>query len=202
MAVLGAVPIKPFLGAKHRLGTALSPPQRKALAQHLGRRVLLALLQAGAEPLALVADDEVEAWVLREGFQAILDPAPNLNQAAAGAVHLAATTGRAWLIVHGDLAFIDPQAVKNALAALEAGRPVIAPSPDGGTPLLGWSSDEFAFAYGPSSFHHHLRQVAPNDPAVLVDHRLVFDIDRPADLMLALARDPNLSDLLSSLPSS
>ncbi|MGH8923941.1 MAG: 2-phospho-L-lactate guanylyltransferase [Acidimicrobiia bacterium] len=202
MTILGGVPIKPFRSAKNRLAANLTLRQRRLLAEYLGKRTLGAIMDAGAEPIVLAADEEVADWAKGFGYRTLLDPGSNLNSAATAAADLASTEDRPWLMVHGDLPFIDEQAVGRALTSLASGRPALAPSPDGGTPVLGWQGRDLAFQYGPGSFHRHHYQLALHNPLVLTDPRLVFDIDRPDDLALTLRRDPDLADRLSSLTAS
>jgi 2-phospho-L-lactate guanylyltransferase len=202
MTVLAAVPIKPFDSAKKRLEGHLSVAQRRFLAQHLAERALASIAATGAEPLVLAADEEVASFAEDRGYGAKLDRSTNLNASASGAVALASAGRRPWLVIHADLPFIDAAAVEVALEVLAKGGPVIAPSPDGGTPVLGWNRNHFVFEYGPASFHRHQRRLAPHDPIVLTDFRLVFDIDRPADLALVLANDSELTDRLSTLVGS
>ena len=202
MTVLGAVPIKPFRSAKNRLAGDLTIPQRRMLAEHLGQRTLAAVKDAGAEPIVLAADEDVAVWAKHLGHRALLDSGPDLNSSAKAAADLASIENRPWLLIHADLPLIDAAAVAQALSALSSGRPIIAPSPDGGTPALGWQGRELIFSYGPNSFHRHHHQLAPHEPLVITDRRLMFDIDRPADLALALRQFPELAARLSSLPPS
>ena len=202
MTVLGGVPIKPFRAAKNRLARDLTFPQRRLLAENLGQRTLEAVDEAGAEPMVVAADEEVAVWAKRLGYRALLDPGSDLNSAARAAAHLATSEDRPWLLIHGDLPMIDAHALGPALAALTEGRPVIVPSPDGGTPVLGWRGTDLTFGYGPGSFQRHHRQLARHRPLVVTDSRLMFDIDRPGDLAFLLQRDRSLADRLSSLPAS
>ena len=202
MTVLGAVPIKPFRSAKNRLAGDLTIPQRRMLAEHLGQRTLAAVKDAGAEPIVLAADEDVAVWAKHLGHRALLDSGPDLNSSAMAAADLASIENRPWLLIHADLPLIDAAAVAQAISALSSGRPIIAPSPDGGTPALGWQGRELIFSYGPNSFHRHHRQLASHEPLVITDRRLMFDIDRPADLALALRQFPELAARLSSLPPS
>jgi 2-phospho-L-lactate guanylyltransferase len=196
------VPIKPFRSAKNRLAKEMTIPQRRLLAEHLGERTLAAVAEAGMEPMVLAADEEVVVWAKSLGYRALLDPGSDLNTAARAAADLAANKGRPWLLIHSDLPLIDAQAFGRTLAALNDGRPVIAPSPDGGTPVMGWRRVDLAFRYGPGSFRRHLRQLATHQPLVITDFRLAFDIDRPADLAFVLQRDRSLVERLSTLPAS
>lgn len=202
MTVLGGVPIKPFRSAKNRLARELTIPQRRLLAEHLGQRTLAAIGEAGVEPMVLAADEEVAVWAKRLGYRAFLDPGSDLNSAASAAADMASREDRPWLLLHSDLPLIDAHVLGQLLAALAMGRPVIAPSPDGGTPVLGWRGKDLTFQYGPASFQRHHRQLADHQPLVATDCRLMFDIDRPGDLAFFLRRDRLLADRLSSLPAS
>ena len=202
MTVLGGVPVKPFRAAKNRLAPDLTIPQRRLLAEHFGQRTLAAIKDAGVEPIVLAADEDVAVWAKRLGYRAILDPGSGLNAAASAAADLAAKENRLWLLIHSDLPLIEAQAIEEILTPLESGRPVIAPSPDGGTPVLGWQGRELAFRYGPGSFQRHHHQLARHEPLIITDRRLMFDIDRPGDLRFVLGRDRSLANRLSSLLAS
>jgi 2-phospho-L-lactate guanylyltransferase len=201
VTVLGGVPVKPFRSAKNRLAKDLAITQRRLLAEHLGERTLAVVQEAGAEPMVLAADEEVAVWAKRLGYRALLDPASDLNSAASAAADLASTEDRPWVLIHSDLPLMDADALGQVIAALTRGRPVIAPSPDGGTPVLGWRGKDLTFQYGSGSFQRHHRQLAAHQPLVATDPRLMFDIDRPGDLAFVLQRDRALADRLSSLPA-
>jgi 2-phospho-L-lactate guanylyltransferase (CobY/MobA/RfbA family) len=63
--------------------------------------------------------------------------------------------------------------------------PVIAPSYDGGTTLLGPVPSGFTFAYGIGSYTRHLAAIPTATP--IIDARLALDIDSARDLDRALA---------------
>jgi 2-phospho-L-lactate guanylyltransferase len=182
--VLAGVPVKPFAAAKQRLAPVLSLPARMAISQELTRRTCQALATAGAEPLILAADRDVARWAQNLGLEAAFDLGSSLTRAAA-AVPARAGGRRPWLICHADLPFLDATVLAHAIRLLEGGRPVIAPSRDGGTPLLGARLPRFAFSYGPLSFHRHLTALAALQPVVLADRRLAVDLDQPSDLEAA-----------------
>ncbi|MGH8958820.1 MAG: 2-phospho-L-lactate guanylyltransferase [Acidimicrobiia bacterium] len=196
------MPIKPFRSAKNRLAADLTIAQRRLVAEHLGQRTLATIKDAGAEPIVLAADEEVAMWAKRLGYRSLLDPGSDLNSAARAAAELASTDDRPWLLIHSDLPLIDVPSIGRLLAALASGRPVLAPSPDGGTPVMGWQGTEVTFRYGPGSFRRHHHQLAAHQVLVTADRRLMFDIDRPGDLAFVLRRDPALAERLSSLPAS
>ncbi|MGI8517679.1 MAG: 2-phospho-L-lactate guanylyltransferase [Acidimicrobiia bacterium] len=196
MAVLVGVPIKPFGSAKSRLSGLLDDAQRKEIARYLAIHTLATLRAVGSEPLVLAADDEVAHFATELGHQVLTEPGPGLNRSATQFRDRAADLSQAWLVVHADLPYLTSEALVRPLRALERGRPVIAPSPDGGTPLLGHVAHGLAFSYGPASFGRHLRQMP--DARVFADPRLCCDIDRPRDLEAARARIDRISTLLGS----
>lgn len=196
MAVLVGVPIKPFGAAKSRLSGLVGHEGRRALARYLAIHTLATVRGVGSEPLVLAGDDEVAQFATDLGHQVLTEPGPGLNWSATQFRDRAADLSQAWLVVHADLPYLTSEALVRPLRALERGRPVIAPSPDGGTPLLGHVAFEFGFSYGPASFGRHLRQVP--DARVFSDPRICCDIDRPRDLEAAQARIDRLSTLLGS----
>lgn len=182
MPVLAAVPIKRFFVAKRRLAPLLSREERSRLGQDLALHTMATLTAAGADVVALAADEEVAAWARRHGREAMVDRNGGLDGAASAAASRAAAEDRAWLVVHADLPLLAPPDVRSALEALETGGSPIAPSDDGGTSLIGGTGG-FRFSYGPGSFHRHLPRLP--DPRVIVRRALALDLDGPADYAAA-----------------
>lgn len=181
--VLAAVPIKRFYVAKRRLAPLLSSETRSRLGQDLALRTMSAIASAGGEVVALAADREVATWAEDRGWEAMVDRAGGLDQAAAAAAARADAEGRAWLVIHADLPLLTPPDVSAALEVLEAAGSPIAPSDDGGTSLVG-GRGEFRFSYGPGSFHRHLARLTR--PRVIVRRGLALDLDGPSDYAAAL----------------
>ncbi|HUP15468.1 MAG TPA: 2-phospho-L-lactate guanylyltransferase [Acidimicrobiia bacterium] len=200
MPIVAGIPVKSFSAAKMRLAAAIAPEARIALSQEMARRTCTLLAEAGARPLVLAADTEVARWAKALAHEVVLDEGSDLNQAAAAAVRVA--SGRPWLLLHADLPLLDSEVLARLLAAVDDGQSVIAPSRDGGTPAIGASATAFEFSYGPSSFHRHLRLLAPSHPMVVVDPRLVIDLDEPSDLEVARRRVPWIATVLDSLDPS
>ncbi len=181
-----AVPVKPFGVAKARLGPRWDAAVRARLGRAVAAHTVAAAADAGADPLVVTGDDGVARWARRRGFVVLREDGPGLDGAAATAVRAAA--GRAWVFVHADLPLITPADVALVLDELASGATVLAPSTDGGTNVLGGHTSSFPFSYGPGSFRRHLRHGAVSGPvAVVVRVALALDLDRPADLMAALA---------------
>ena len=200
MPIVAGVPVKSFSAAKMRLAAAIAPDARIALSQEMARRTCALLAEAGARPLVLAADTEVARWAQALAHEVVLDEGSDLNQAAATAITVA--SGQPWLLLHADLPLLDSAVLATLLAAVEDGQSVIAPSRDGGTPAIGASVTPFNFGYGPSSFHRHLRRLAPTDPKVLIDPRLAIDLDEPSDLEVVRRRVPWMATILDSLDPS
>jgi len=202
MSVIGAVPIKPFQAAKGRLQEVLTPAVRASISRRLAAGTVEALQSAGATPLVLAADAEVADWGEDMGVAVILDENSGLNAAAALAVAEASRQGLPWLVLHVDLPMLTPEVLKRAISVISTGRPILAPSSDGGTPLLGTNSSQFDFAYGPGSFQRHLRLLAAERPVVVVDPKVVVDLDGPDDLRALARRVRWLAEMTDTLPPS
>ena len=200
MSILAGVPVKSFAAAKNRLSTALPPQARVAISQEMARRTCLLLDEAGAQPLVLAADEFVAAWATDLGLDVSLEKGSDLNEAAEAAV--ARASGQPWLLIHADLPMLDRQILVSLVAAVAAGHTVIAPSRDGGTPVIGGSLASLAFSYGPSSYHRHLHRLASSNPTVVVDGRLAIDLDDPTDLKAVRERVPWIAEILDSLANS
>lgn len=185
--VVIGVPVKPFPAAKRRLAEVLDDAGRAALGRALAVRTVDVVAAAGARPLVLSADDEVTAWAHSLGVEVLLDEGSSLDQAAAAAVAHVRAAGLTWGILHADLPTLTASELAPAVEVLASRRPVIAPSSDGGTSLLGGSFDRFPFAYGPGSFHRHLAALAAHDPLIVVERGLALDLDTPTDLAAASA---------------
>jgi 2-phospho-L-lactate/phosphoenolpyruvate guanylyltransferase len=200
MPIVAGVPVKSFSAAKKRLAAAIAPEARIALSQEMARRTCSLLADVGAKPLVLAADTEVARWAKALALEVVLDQGSDLNQAAAAVVTIA--SGQPWLIVHADLPLLDTEVLTSLLAVVADGGSAIAPSRDGGTPAIGASLTTFEFGYGPSSFHRHVRRLAPAHPTVLVDPRLAVDLDEPSDLTAVRGRVPWMAAILDSLDPS
>lgn len=179
---LVALPIRSFSAGKTRLRKGLSAADGADLAIAVPRHtVAVAAATPGARVVVVTADTDVKAWARHTDVDLLDDPEEGLDGAAAAAVQRSTDLGIPWIIMHADLPLATPKALSRVLALAAAG-PVIVPSHDGGTNLLAGTKG-FGFAYGPGSFHAHLRRTP--DARVLVDYRLGFDLDTPRDLALA-----------------
>ncbi len=181
---LVAVPLKPFTKSKERLATAFDPDIRATLSREMAVRVIETIDRSGATPLTVVSDRDTQRWADRIGVRSVPDGGAGLDAAAHVAAQKATSAGVPWAICHADLPLLTVADVEAGLDALDSGRPVLAPSSDGGTSLLGWHG-RVRFSYGPGSFHRHLRSLSRFDPVVLVRTGYLLDIDQPDDIEAA-----------------
>ncbi|MEX1044114.1 MAG: 2-phospho-L-lactate guanylyltransferase, partial [Acidimicrobiia bacterium] len=177
--VVIGIPVKPFPAAKRRLASVLDDTGRAVLGRRLAERTVHAVLDAGAQPLVISADDPVTEWARSIGVDVLLDEGSSLDEAAKAAVGEARRREAAWGILHADLPLLRADDLQVAVSILGDGGAVVAPSSDGGTSLVGSSLDRFAFSYGPGSFHRHLAALAREDPRVIFTLGLALDLDTP-----------------------
>jgi 2-phospho-L-lactate guanylyltransferase len=160
-----------------------------------------AIQSAGATPLVIAADAEVAEWGESLGLAVILDENSDLNAAAGLAVAQASRQSLPWMVLHVDLPMLKPEVLRRAISVISKRRPIIAPSSDGGTPLLSTNSWQFDFAYGPGSFQRHLRLLAAEQPVVMVEPMLAIDLDGPDDLRALARRVHWLAQMTDTLPA-
>lgn len=176
------VPVKAFHEAKLRLAPALDGRARARLARAMAATVVGA---AHDLPVWVVCDDdEVAAWAADVGAEVLWRPGHGLNAAVTDGVDSLARRGIGRVVVaHADL----PHATD--LRPLAAGGPdevTLVPDrrEDGTNVAVVPTACEFPFSYGPRSFHRH-RATAERlglRVRVVLDERLTWDVDLPADL--------------------
>ncbi len=170
------IPIRSFSGAKVRLVPALDGKQRAALARRLAAHTV-DVARACGDVAVVTASAEVADWAKSIGVRVVTEGGSGLDAAAGSFV--ADAGRRPWAVLHADLPLLAAGELARALRAADLIGACVAPSSDGGTSLLA-AQGAFEFAYGPGSFHRHLR-FRP-DAAVVVAPGLAVDVDRPADL--------------------
>ncbi len=140
-----ATVVVPFRGANGKSRLALPEPERRALALSMLRRVLGAAAEVG--DVLLVTDDE-EARSLAPRW--VADPGG--GQGAAVAAALAEAGSGPALVVNADLPQIEPQDLRDLLAAIPPGGVALVEASDGTTNALGLSAPTlFEPLYGPGS---------------------------------------------------
>jgi 2-phospho-L-lactate guanylyltransferase len=161
-----ATVVVPFRGTNGKSRVALPEPERRELALSMLRRVLDAAAEVGE--VVLVTDDE-EARSLAAHWVAD----PGRGQGAAVEAALAEATGPT-LVVNADLPKVEPQDLRELLAAIPEGGVAIVEADDGTTNAVGLAKPTlFAPLYGPGSAARFKEQ-----GAVAVDlPRLSEDLD-------------------------
>ncbi len=176
------VPVKSFAKAKLRLSDALSPSERRRLAQDLATRVLEA---AAGTPTFVACDDEVVAeWASSHDVEVLWTPGLGLSGAVASGVAVLAERGFDLAVVsHADLPLI------RTLSGIgEEGAVTLVPDRrlDGTNVACVPTRAGFEFSYGPGSFSRHAAEARRLGLRLRVVHdaRLASDLDLPDDLVL------------------
>jgi len=139
-----ATVVVPFRGTNGKSRVALPEPERRELALSMLRRVLDAASEVGE--VVLVTDDE-EARSLAVHW--VEDP--GRGQGAAVEAALAEATGPT-LVVNADLPKLEPQDLRELLAAIPKDGVAIVEADDGTTNAVGLANPTlFAPLYGPGS---------------------------------------------------
>ncbi len=211
MSVIAAVPVKDLVNAKQRLVPALSPAERRELAQAMLGDVLEALVAAlPGSVVVITTDAEVQALARAAGAECWIESANRGHTAAvAFAQEQAAARGLArFLTIPGDVPCVTADEVATLCGALdEAPGVVFVPSrsglgtnaallaPPGGMPLT----------FGEPSFANHLAaaRAVGLSPRVLELPGIGLDVDAPDDLAVLLERGPHTRSarLLRGFPS-
>jgi 2-phospho-L-lactate/phosphoenolpyruvate guanylyltransferase len=193
--VVAAVPAKGFGVAKQRLGTALGPAERAALARAMLEDVLEALCAAPFQAVLVVTRDRaVEACAGRFPVEVLREDSSR-GHTAAVALAQAAAAGRgadAFVTIPGDVPEATPAELRAMLEAARTAAAVFVPSAsgDGTNGALLRPPDALALRFGEPSFPAHLAAARRQElvTAVLRLPGLGLDIDTPADLGALRAR--------------
>ena len=195
------VPIKGFDAPKQRLAGVLSPEERGALAEHMLRDVLAALVNL--EGVVVISGDVQALNMARwQGARVMQERQPGGYSAAvrqAGQA-LAGEGVMAMMHVPGDVPLITSKEVAR-IAGLDtvSSAACVVPSRDrDGTNCLALSPpDLFQPAFGRDSFSRHC-QIARDsgvEPTVLELDGFALDIDTPDDLRLFCMENGNCGSL-------
>jgi len=172
------IPIRSFEGMT-RLEGSMERSERRRLITTLARRTVMAAKAADTTVNVITSDPAVRHWAEGLDVEWVAEAIPgDLDTAAAAGV--AAAQGDPWLIIHGDLPAVGADDIRTASEIATSGT-VLAPSHDGGTPLIGGTLLRFPFRYGPGSFRRHLTAIRGR-ATVLVRPGLALDLDRSRDV--------------------
>jgi 2-phospho-L-lactate guanylyltransferase len=190
MPVLAVLPIKHLDEAKTRLTSALSPGQRRVLAEAMFSDVLTALRRCAAVAATLVvtSDHGAERIAAGHGADVIADSGTGHSQAAAQGIAWATERGYARvLLVPGDCPLLSPDELTALIAHPHPARSALIVADRHGTgtnALLLTPPDALAPAFGPGSRdrHRQLAVEAGSEPELVPVPGLALDIDTPEDL--------------------
>jgi 2-phospho-L-lactate guanylyltransferase len=182
--------IKDFAHAKQRLRPALTPPQRRRLAERNARLALTAAA-AGDHVLAVCAGEDGAALAREAGVEWMLEERPEgQNPAARRGIGRALAGGAdAVLLLSSDLPLITPEAVGELLDAGRAmGSPAVLAAPAtgrGGTNALYLHPPQVIdLHFGDDSLGKFERDAAGRGVPFALHERdvLALDLDEPSDL--------------------
>jgi len=182
--------IKDFAHAKQRLQPALTPPQRRRLAER-NARLALAAAGAGDHVLAVCAGDDGAVLAREAGVEWILEARPEgQNPAARRGIERALTGGAdAVLLLSSDLPLITRNAVGDLLdAARTMGSPAVLAAPAtgrGGTNALYLNPPQVIdLHFGDDSLGKFERDARRRGVPFALHERdvLALDLDEPSDL--------------------
>ena len=194
------VPVKGFQGAKQRLSSRLSSPERAELMKAMVHDVLAQVTRAEGvhKTYVVTGSAEVEQWVSAMGVEVIREPD---ETGETDAVHFGLDVMKragidAALVMPGDIPLLRSGDVESVLRAAPAGPDVpfaiLVPSHDrmGTNALLLAPPDILRLRFGYDSFRYHLNEADARRASVKVieNPRIALDIDEPADLKKLIPR--------------
>ncbi len=191
MKTNAVIPVKPFVLAKGRLSSVLTPEQRMQLAEAMLCDVLEAAQAAGtiADIYVVSSDPQVAFIAGRFGARVIDDIVGELNgalEAARNWIRQREPHARL-LVLPSDLPVAtsaDIDAIGQSLGHEDGIAVVPAHDRDGTNALLLGGQTELPFAFGPCSFERHVEAAQMWDIRIetIEVSGLEYDLDQPHDL--------------------
>jgi 2-phospho-L-lactate guanylyltransferase len=185
--------VKDFDSAKQRLGPALDPSSRRALARRNAQRAVRAA-SAGDQRLVVAGSQEVATMVERLGAQVILEPRQEGQNVAAkrGIAQAVQRGATAVLLLSSDLPQVTAKSVRELLAAAALVQtPAVVAVPAvgrGGTNALYLSPpDAISLHFGADSLESFRRESETKGVNFVIHHSdaMALDLDEPDDLARA-----------------
>ncbi len=182
--------VKDFDDAKQRLGPALDPPARRALARRNAQRAVRAAA-AGPHRLVVAGSAEVAAMAERLGAEVLIEPRQEGQNVAArrGIARAVSAGATAVLLLSSDLPLVTRKSVRALLDAAGAlGAPVVVAVPAvgrGGTNALYLDPpNAISLHFGVDSLAEFRREAERSDVSFVVEKSdaMALDLDEPADL--------------------
>jgi 2-phospho-L-lactate guanylyltransferase len=185
--------VKDFDSAKQRLGPALDPSSRRALARRNAQRAVRAA-SAGDQRLVVAGSQEVATMAERLGAQVILEPRQEGQNVAAkrGIAQAVQRGATAVLLLSSDLPQVTAKSVRELLAAaalVQTPAAVAVPAVGrGGTNALYLSPpDAISLHFGADSLESFRRESETKGVNFVIHHSdaMALDLDEPDDLARA-----------------
>jgi 2-phospho-L-lactate/phosphoenolpyruvate guanylyltransferase len=197
--IWAVVPVKEFEGAKHRLSSALSPEERRALATTMLEDVLDAVsaVRELAGVLVVTVDPAATSLASRYGARIVTEGARDGHTGAVTtASRLLVREGWAGMMtMPGDIPRLSSAEIAATLAA-HGGAPgfTIVPAHDdlGSNTIVCSPPDAVPLRFGEDSFYPHLDAARAQgiEPLVVRHPGIGMDIDNPVDLVTFLRMSP------------
>ena len=181
---------KDFASAKQRLGPALGPRERRALARRNARRAIRAA-GAGSRRLVVAGSEEVGAFAAKLGAEFLVEPRQEGQNTAAmrGITHAVDNGAEAVIVLSSDLPFVTRRAVQRLLAAGAAEAAPVAVA----VPAVGRGGTNALYMRPPSAIKLHFggdslalfrHDAESKNVRFLIHHstEMALDLDEPDDL--------------------
>lgn len=182
--------VKDFASAKQRLGPALGPRERRALARRNARRAIRAA-GAGSRRLVVAGSDEVGVFAAKLGAEFLVEPRQEGQNTAAmrGITHAVASGAESVIVLSSDLPFVTRRAVQRLLAAGAGEAAPVAVA----VPAVGRGGTNALYMRPPSAINLHFggdslalfrHDAESKNVRFLLHHstEMALDLDEPDDL--------------------
>jgi len=182
--------VKDFGSAKQRLGPALDPSERSALARTNATRAIRAAA-AGDRVLVVAGSDEVAAVAAELGAEVLVEPRQEGQNVAAqrGIAHATGAGAESVLLLSSDLPLVTKQSVEDLLGAANAvAQPAVIAVPAigrGGTNALYLNPPHaIGLHFGDDSLASFRREAQAKGVRFVIyrSAEMALDLDEPADL--------------------
>jgi len=182
--------VKDFGSAKQRLGPALDPSERSALARTNATRAIRAAA-AGDRVLVVAGSDEVATLAAELGAEVLVEPRQEGQNVAAqrGIAHATGAGAESVLLLSSDLPLVTKQSVEDLLGAANAvAQPAVIAVPAigrGGTNALYLNPPHaIGLHFGDDSLASFRREAQAKGVRFVIyrSAEMALDLDEPADL--------------------
>jgi 2-phospho-L-lactate/phosphoenolpyruvate guanylyltransferase len=193
--IWAVIPVKEFIGAKHRLSSLLSPQERRCLAETMLTDVFDAVIRCRclADVVLVTLDPHATAFGKKVGARIVTEGARDGHTGSVNAGRrLLAGEGRGGMItMPGDIPAVCASEIDAVLSAhLAAPSFTISPAHDdlGSNAVVCSPPESVPLRFGDNSYFPHLAaaRLQGIEPTVVRQPGMAVDIDYPVDLALFL----------------